>query len=672
MTITLKQCKCTANQLKILERYNKTTWQEVLSLYPFRYEERSFKPFSTWQDKDTVIFEGNVISYPKTIRLKQHRSITKFQIETEDHYIQAVLYNNPWTNNLKVGQHYCFIGRYDGQNQVTISNYNQQAIHEQVGIIPVYPLKENIQQRSIKAIIKRVFNAVQEEICDFIPGKFIEDYRLLHKKTALYYIHFPKSLNEVALAYRTLKYEEFLKFHLAVQLLRNQESETDNESAKQFDKHSIYNQLDELPFECTMDQLSAIEDILKDMQSNKAMYRLVQGDVGCGKTIVAWFAMMACVLAKRQAALMVPTEILARQHLDSFKELAKNTNIKIEVLTSSLSLQRKKAIKEQLKNKEIDICIGTHALIQENVEFYNLGLVVADEQHRFGVDQRRKLKEKGNKVDFLLMSATPIPRTLANTVYGDMDISTIVTMPKNRKKVKTTLIQDNKIDLLIDVIKSHLNQHEQIYVVCAAIEESESLSLRYVDEIASNFKEIFKNSAHIGILHGKMNSDDKHHIMKQFENNEIQIIISTTVVEVGVNVLNATAMIIFDAHRFGLSTLHQLRGRVQRGSKEGHCYLLSDSKDEHALKRLQILVESSDGFEIAMEDLRLRGPGDILGVRQSGLPGFILGNLLEDTKIMETARKDAQYMIEHLDQEEFKHCLDKTQEENKNRINYMD
>ncbi|MEG2330529.1 helicase-related protein, partial [Anaerorhabdus sp.] len=329
-------------------------------------------------------------------------------------------------------------------------------------------------------------------------------------------------------------------------------------------------------------------------------------------------------------------------------------------------------ILERLKNGEIDILVGTHSLIQPDVEFKQLGFVVADEQHRFGVEQRRKLIEKGDKVDFLLMTATPIPRTLANTLYGDMDITTIETMPAGRKEVKTVLVQENSFRHVLDEVVSKIEEGRQVYVVCSAIEESESINVRNVLTIYDNLKKAFKGIAKVGVLHGKMSSEEKEEIMREFDKNEIQILVSTTVIEVGVNVVNATLMIIYDAHRFGLSQLHQLRGRVQRGSEQGICYLLTDSQDENSLERLRVLVNTNNGFEISAEDLRLRGPGDILGTRQSGLPAFLLGNLVEDTKIIETTKKDCLEILQHAEEKENSQLIQKIVQLNMNALTTMD
>ncbi|MFV0480195.1 MAG: ATP-dependent DNA helicase RecG, partial [Anaerorhabdus sp.] len=357
-------------------------------------------------------------------------------------------------------------------------------------------------------------------------------------------------------------------------------------------------------------------------------------------------------LAGYQGALLAPTEILAKQHYESLKGLLKTTSLRVESYYSALTTAKKQEILKRLKEGDIDLIVGTHALFQEGVEFKNLGLAVADEQHRFGVEQRKKLLQKGSMVDLLLMSATPIPRTLANTLYGDMDVSTIETMPDGRKQVKTVLLQENSFRSVLPEIESQLQEGAQLYVVCGAIEEAQMGEVRTTSKVREALTKQFKGKAKVAELHGKMNSDEKEKVMKSFLNNDIQILVSTTVIEVGVNVVNATSIIIYDAHRFGLSQLHQLRGRVQRGNKQGNCYLLTDAKEPLSLQRLKIVEEETDGFKIAWEDLKMRGPGDLLGTRQSGLPAFLLGNLVEDTAIIETSKKDAAEILNNMDEKE--------------------
>lgn len=672
MAKTLLECKISLKKREVFNKIGIFDSDDLLSYYPFRYEQQELKPYEDWQIKDKIIVEGRVITAPRNIRFKGSKTMTKFQIENDDDVFEIVLFNRPWASKMDLGQTITIVGKYDGKQKITAIQYNFKPISEQLGIFPVYPLKNGLTQNAIVDSIKRCFETDGIDIHDDVPSLYQQKYRLLNKKTALYKIHFPNSQDDIKQALRTLKYEEFLKFHLAIQCIREQNNEDLLKEGKIFNVDDIFGLANHLPFHMTKDQVKVVGDIVSDLQSKHVMYRLVQGDVGCGKTLVAVLALYACFLSGHQGALLAPTEILAKQHYITLKNILRTTNIKVEVLYSALSTIKKKEILENLKNGEIDCIVGTHSLIQDDVEFKNLGLVVADEQHRFGVEQRKKLIQKGDKVDFLLMTATPIPRTLANTLYGDMDISTIETLPEGRKEVRTSLIQANSFITIYDEVVDTIENGNQVYVVCSAIDESENYNARNVKQIYDNLVDEFKGVASVGLLHGKLSSEEKEQIMHDFELNRIQILVTTTVIEVGVNVVNATMMIIYDAHRFGLSQLHQLRGRVQRGSQQGSCFLLTDSTEPLSIERLNVLVKMNNGFEIALEDLRLRGPGDILGTRQSGLPAFLLGNLVEDTKIIETAKNDAVEIMNNSKLDENKKIINCVLSLNKVTNNYMD
>ena len=656
--LTLKECGCTAKQIEMMQRLNCTTSDEVLSLYPFRYESLELIPYHDWKIHDKICFEGTLVNIARPVRLKGSRSMTRFLVETDEEIFECTIFNRPWVSQIKLGAKLTVIGRYDGQRKVTVMQYNTKSLSEQLGITPIYPMKEGMRQSSIANVIKKVYIASLTDIQESVPSDLRNRYRLLDKKTALRCIHFPRTMQEVQSAVRTLKYDEFLQFHLAL-LLRRDSVLKIEDSGKKIDRERVFACMNRLPFKCTDDQKKTIDEILNDLVQDKSMMRLVQGDVGCGKTVVAALVMLACVSSGKQAALMAPTEILAKQHLESLKSILKDESLKMACLVSGMSDKQKREILAGLKDGSIQIVTGTHALIQESVEFFDLGLVIADEQQRFGVNQRKALKEKGSKVDFLLMSATPIPRTLANTLYGDMDISEIRTMPSGRKPALTQLVGKNSLAPVLEDLMEALACGTQIYVICAAIEENEAFDARNVLDIADALSKVFFNLAKVGVLHGRMTGEEKESIMRQFQDNEIQILVSTTVVEVGVNVVNATMMIIYDAHRFGLSQLHQLRGRVQRGSMQGKCYLLTDTKDEDSLKRLRVLCECHDGFEISRQDLLLRGPGDLLGTRQSGLPVLHLGNLFEDEKIIACAKNDAQMMLENRENKEYSILIEK-------------
>ena len=448
-----------------------------------------------------------------------------------------------------------------------------------------------------------------------------------------------------------------------MQALKVQEKEVVHGHEKRFDNEEVMDLQKTLAFSLTEDQIKTIEEILADLKSDHIMYRMVQGDVGCGKTLVAAFGMYACVLAHKQAAFLAPTEILAKQHGNNLKKIFHDYEIQVEVLYASLKTQEKKDILERLARNEIDILVGTHALFQEGVEFHDLGMVVADEQHRFGVAQRKKMLEKGDKVDFLLMSATPIPRTLAISLYGDMDVSTIQTLPSGRQKITTKLVHARSMSSILDFVLEKIDEGNQCYVVCPAIEKNEDYEMRNVTDIYQGMQASLGRRYQIGLLHGKMSAQEKDAVMKAFVEGDLQILVSTTVIEVGVDVANANIMVIYDAHRFGLSQIHQLRGRVGRGSQPGYCFLLSDSKDPDSLQRLKVCEKTNDGFVIARYDLALRGPGDILGTRQSGVPGFILGDVIQDANILEVAREDAQALLKHIHDpgyEQIKNYIDMT------------
>ena len=488
-----------------------------------------------------------------------------------------------------------------------------------------------------------------------MPSDLKEAHHLIDYKTAIKNIHDPSGSNLLKQSISRLKYEEFLRFYLALDILKGNTAST-LKQAKLFSEDKVNELVGSLGFELTKDQNETVEDILKDLRSTNVMYRLVQGEVGSGKTAVAMIGLYANYLAGYQGALMAPTEILAKQHYASLKKQLEPFGVRVGVLYSSM--ENEKEIKEKIADGLIDIIVGTHALFSKDVEYKKLGMVIADEQHRFGVRQRQALKEKGVNVDFILMSATPIPRTLASSIYGDMDVSTIETLPAGRKGCKTYLIKENSIRSIMDQIRIKLDEGRQIYIIAAAIERSDNYNAKDVSGLYDALKEEFA-PYRVALMHSRLSSEEKDQIMDAFYRNEYQILISTTVVEVGLNVKNATMMIIYDSDKFGLSQIHQLRGRVQRSEHEGSCYLLTNSKDEDTLNRLKILCRSNNGFDISYEDLKLRGPGDILGTRQSGIPAFILGNLIEDTRFIKAARDDAHMIMKNKDKEEYRRYYDK-------------
>ena len=669
MELKEKQFRLTKTRLEALDRLHLHTAEELLSYYPFRYETLRVSDPSSWQIKDKVTFEAEVVS---AVHSWRHGKLTasSFEAMAFDQVFKITIFNRPWAKMLNLNQIITINGIYNGNRKVTAISYDTKPLAEHDAVTPVYSAAEGIKQKTIRACIERVYDVLQNEIIDLVPEEFIRRYRLLRKAEALRRIHFPESMNDVQSAVRTLKYEEFLRFFTAVEMMKNEDHGVIR-SARIIQKNRVDAVKKKLRFALTPDQEKALDEILRDLGSTRPMYRLVQGDVGCGKTAVAALAMYAAVTSGIQAALLAPTEILARQHAQSLKEMISDPDVKIEVLYGGLSAKEKQKILEETSEGNIDILIGTHAMIQESVKFHDLGLVVADEQQRFGVGQRRALKEKGNNTDILLMSATPIPRTLASTLYGDMDVSTIETMPAGRKAPVTKYIEENSFRTVLKDVQQLLASGRQLYIICAAVDYNEDYDARNVMDTSTNIQKLFPQY-HVGILHGRMSSQEKQDAMNDFYENRTQILVSTTVVEVGMNVVNATGMIIYDAERFGLSQLHQLRGRIQRGSDTGHCWLLSSSQDPKVKERLNVLVKTNNGFEISYEDLRLRGPGDILGTRQSGVPDFILGNLIADTGIINTARKDAHTILSNPENPDYIPMIETVREASRNNASYAD
>ena len=670
MDLSDKRLKLTSKRVQILHELGLYTTDDLLMYYPYRYEVITTSAFSDWKIKDKVWFEGEVVQLPRSWR-KGRLVTTTFQVRFQEQILTVTIFNRPWAKSLNLNQILTIQGVYQGNCKVTAMSYDTKSLVEHAPITPIYSIKDGIRQKTLQTIIHSVLNQLHDEIIDDIPEEFRQAYRLLPLKLAYRCIHIPSSMNEVQAAVRTLKYAEFLRFFTAIQLMRSTEGIHIAKKPKIFSSKKIQQAIQSLSFEMTADQRDTLEKILNDMGSTHTMYRLVQGDVGCGKTVVATLALYAAFLSGYQAAMLAPTEILARQHYQSVNEVLAPFGVKIEVLYSALSSAKKNEILKDVASGEIDILIGTHSMIQDTVTFHKLGLTIADEQQRFGVAQRKALKQKGEQVDFLLMSATPIPRTLAASLFGDMDVSTIETMPLGRITPFTTLIKENSFRKVLKDVNRLLVSGRQLYVICAAVDENEEYHARNVYNTMESIQKLFPQYK-VACLHGRMSTDEKQAIMQAFHDNDIQILVSTTVVEVGVNVVNATGMIIYDADRFGLSQLHQLRGRIQRGSEQGYCWLLTASQDERVLQRLEVLVKSNNGFEISYEDLRLRGPGDILGTRQSGVPDFILGNIVEDTAMINQARKDALKVMESANDPDYHILLETVRKRNEKNAEYAD
>ena len=629
----------------LLNKLNINTVLDLVTHYPFRYDFIKRSDLRNLID-DKVIIDGKIDCVPILIRLKGNLNKMNLRLITSDGMVVGVsIFNRAFLKNqLEVGSNVTVLGKYDKtKNIVTASEIRMGLLPKDEKIEPVYHGTAGLTSKNIATYINNALMQYGNEIPDFLPRYLIERYDFLNKKTSLNIIHNPSTKEKLKQAMIRLKYEELFVYMMKINFLKMKHKSEDNGIKKEYDEDKLNKLIKSLPYNLTEDQNKVLNEILKDIKSKRRMNRLLQGNVGSGKTVISILALYANYLSGYQGALMVPTEILALQHFNTVKSLLKDTDIKVELLVGSLTKKEKTSIHERLLNNEIDIVIGTHALIQEDVLYNNLGLVVTDEQHRFGVLQRTKLQNKGNMPDVLYMSATPIPRTYALTIYGDMDISTIMSLPSGRKPIKTYLKGTSDMKEVLNMMYNELLNNHQIYVIAPLIEDSEILDLTTVEELKDKMNLAFGKKYNIDVLHGKLKQQDKDKIMNKFINNETQILISTTVIEVGVDVENATMIVIFDANRFGLSTLHQLRGRVGRSNLQSSCILISDVD----AKRLEVMTKTNDGFEISEEDFKLRGHGDLFGTKQSGDMTFKIANIKDDYKILLQAKKDSLEFIEN-------------------------
>ena len=631
-----------AKTLEILNRLGINDVDDLLQYYPFRYDILKRSDLSVLNDGDKIVIDGIVEGQPTTIVLSNKLKKIIFRIANKTNILNVTVYNKTYLfSELKSGKEVTIIGKYDKiKNTVVASDVRFEKMPDNPKIEPIYYTTSGLSK---KGISKFVVNALSlgYEINDYIPKYLSERYSFISKKEALYNIHCPSDITLLKKAKIRTKYEELFMYMLKIEYLKRKIIQDKDAIKRDIDDSKIQKFIESLPFTLTLDQNTAVSEILDDLKSDKRMNRLLQGDVGSGKTIVAFIASYANYLSGYQTALMVPTEILAKQHFDNAKKIFKNSDIKIELLTSSITTKKKEKIYEDLENGKIDLIIGTQAIIYDKVKFNNLGLVITDEQHRFGVNQRNSIKNKGITPDILSMSATPIPRTYALTIYGDMDVSSIKTKPEGRIDTITYLKKEKEMVDVLNLMKQEIDKKHQIYVIAPQIDVNESDNESVV-KLEEKMKDAFSKVAVIKTVHGKMSSEEKEAVMEEFEKGDIDILISTTVIEVGVNVPNASMIVIFNANMFGLSTLHQLRGRVGRGNTQSYCVLIAKQN----LEKLKILEKTNDGFKISESDFENRGEGDLFGVRQSGETGLIMTNIKKDFKILLKAKEDA---IEFLD-----------------------
>ncbi len=631
--------------LALLNKIGINTVDDLVNHYPFRYDVLISTDVNSVQDGDKVIIDGKIESLPILLRFKGGLNKLNFRLVSGSNVYGVSIFNRAFLKSkLTIGTTIIVIGKIDkSKNIITASDIKFGSLSKEGKIEPIYHTTQGLNSKSINSFVNQALLDYGNDIEDKIPDYLIKKYNFSNKKTVLNIVHNPPSMDKVNDASQRLKYEELFGFMFKINYLKQNNTKKDG-IKREIDESKIEEFIKGLPFELTGDQIKVTNEILKDMTSSKRMNRLVEGDVGSGKTIVSIIAMYANKLAGYQSALMAPTEILAKQHYESVRHILRGTGLRIRLLTGSTPKDEKTEIYEDLETGKIDIIIGTHALIQENVKYKNLGLVVTDEQHRFGVNQRLLLKNKGITPDVLYMSATPIPRTYALIIYGDMDISIIKEMPKGRLPIKTTVKTKDEIKDVLQSMYDELKLGHQIYVISPLIEEGENTpqDMTNVNELRDKLNLAFGKKYNVGLVHGKMPSLQKDLIMKEFSNKKINILISTTVIEVGVDVPNATMMVIFDANRFGLSTLHQLRGRVGRSDKQSYCILISDSDT----KRLDIMESTNDGFKISEEDFKLRGSGDLFGTKQSGDMEFKIASIRKDYDLLLNAREDSLEYLE--------------------------
>ena len=635
---------------KLLNKLGIFDLKDLITYYPRGYEDRSIpKKIEELVDGEEALIEVMPVTRVSEIRIRRNMTILKMNARDDSGVCQITWFNQPYLRGMfRPGEYYRFYGKVSKKgSKVEMSSpvYDKIEDSKNTGrIIPIYPSTYKLSQTVLRKIIENGLHELDGKIDESLPEYLVDEYGLLDLNSAINQIHFPDSFDDFNLARKRLVFEELISMQLALLALKNQYSKDVKGIA--FSKDAkMSDVINMLPFTLTKAQLRVLEEIDADMEREKPMNRLLQGDVGSGKTIVALIAAYKCVKCGYQAAIMAPTAILASQHLESFTEILKDTGIRCELLISGITKKKKEDILRRLEAGEIDILIGTHALLEDNVVFKNLGLVVTDEQHRFGVRQRSVITQKGDNPDVLVMTATPIPRTLALILYGDLDISIIDELPPNRKKIETFAVTKGMDQRVNNFLKQQIDQGRQAYIVCPLVEENEEINAKSVLELAEHYKNEVFSEYRVEYLHGKMKPKEKDAIMEEFKNGNIDILISTTVIEVGVNVPNSNIMVVENAERFGLAQLHQLRGRVGRGEYQSYCILKYNGNSQVIRERMKVMTSTNDGFVISEKDLELRGTGEFFGTKQHGLPEFKIANLFEDIGTLKSVQAIAMKII---------------------------
>ena len=624
------------------------TVHDLIWTFPYRHEDFRLKDLTETPHNERVTIEALVESVPTAMFMGRNKSRLTVNVRTGRHLVKVVFFNQHYLKQkLQPGMVITVTGKWDRGRQVingTSVSFGPKT--DVVDFEPVYSLRGNIGQKRFRKMMRTGLDLASEQMTDPLPEYLRTQYKLLHVYEALEGVHFPRDGEHAKQARRRFVYEELLEFQLRIQALRKIRKEQEHGVAIQYDLNKIKAFIATLPYELTNAQKRVVNEICKDLKTPERMNRLLQGDVGSGKTVVAAIGLYAAVTAGYQGALMAPTEILAEQHAQNLFAWLEPMGVKVALLSGKTKTKARRILLEQLANGEIDILIGTHALIQPDVQFNKLGFVITDEQHRFGVEQRRVLKEKGENPDVLFMTATPIPRTLAITAFGEMDVSIIDELPAGRKQIETVSVKPEQLNAVLAKMSEQLVAGRQAYVICPLIEESDKLDVQNAVDTYNQLVTYFGGQFQVGLMHGRLTADEKDEVMRAFSEGELHVLVSTTVVEVGVNVPNATFMAIYDAERFGLAQLHQLRGRVGRGEHQSYCVLIADPKSDEGKERMRSMTEIHDGFRLAEKDLELRGSGDFFGKRQSGLPEFKMADLVHDYRTLDVARSDATKLVE--------------------------
>lgn len=638
------------------------SYKDIIFHLPRKYDDLHPTNENNLIDKQRVVFVGKITSSPLTRRFSR-LCVTSFSFVTKNKNVFFVeAWNRPYLAAILNNEdYYTLVGNYDQKkNKINLVNINKGEIDPNNYIKPIYSLPRDIDNFEFSRLVKKAFKEINpKDIYNEVPAYYNKKYRLENKIDALYLAHFPKDNKDIYKGLRVLKYEECLLFSLKTQMIRNQNKELIHHEREIIDENKVKDFIDKLPYALTNSQKEVVKDILNDLNRPNLMYRLLQGDVGTGKTLVALIALYANYVRGEQGAFMAPTDALARQHYKNFLKLLSPFGVKVALLVGATPIKDRALIRNALINGEIDVIVGTHSLFSKDIDYLSLGLAIIDEQHKFGVNQRMSLSSKGENADLLLMSATPIPRTLALTLYGDLDVSTLTDFPYKERKIITKIVKDND-EKIFARIKKSIDNNKRVFIVAPLIIESDEKQIS-VEKLFARY--LLKFPGKVALLHGKLDQDDKNFALQDFISGESPILISTSVIEVGIDVPNAELMIIYDPTHFGLASLHQLRGRIGRDGNEATCLLVTNSTDEEELDKLEVLVKSNDGFYIAEEDLKRRGPGELGGVKQSGIANFVFVNLIDDFRMFEAARDDAKFIIDNSDQIGFRHIIEKAKKE---------